>query len=349
VTRSRWVVDVRALLTDGAALDDVESIILETRLAESLAPLPYREVSAAECDAENYRATVEAIAMKRREQRGESTRPEFRGVRQALQAVIDTRLDGAPLRSCWKIGDDATGGCVSTTAVGDAGQRAAERVVFVERDWALVFASGWCATIATSTLELTGDQARRVVLWAVFGIEGDFAPLQSHTAIKGRNEGGGVWDPTRQKPAARVSVRGRPAREAGDMFKPYDLPGLEQVAAHASRVFGRHVSEPHVAELQSSGLREMFARLHSRGLVPLDRRYTTMSHGPLTDLFGWKAIADYARVSHRTAIRLADREVDPLPVRKRRHTSTVEAVRAEIDAWRMADTVPRARVVLSAK
>lgn len=312
---------IKALLIDHAA--EVLDVVAEHDLAASLTPRMIGTDSAADCDrrAELQRdATREAEAIIMRERSGQSARPAFRGVKQALQALDELRLDGAAIgvSSVWDLLDPKSTGRVEGSI------SRIDRVAPVAREWALCFEAGWDT--------LTPEQARTVCEWSVVGIGAIDVPRCAFTARHGEAA-------RQQESKHRLRVRGRlDATFGGGVDRDHE-PTPAEIGLLASAAFGVSVSDADVLRIRHAGVVEMYRRLKACGLTSRDERLEMMTKSddvPVFDLTGWKQIADLLSVDERTAQRW---QADGLPIYE--YQRSIVALRSELRAWQRGRMKPR--------
>lgn len=320
---------IKDLLISHAA--EVLDVVAEHTLAASLTPTRLGIDSAADCDrrAELQRvATREAEAVIARERSGEVHRPPFRGVKQALQALDDARMDGAaiPPSPVW----DLIVPSYLATPRTESARSVSERVVDVERHWVLCFAAGW---YVSEHVTLPPWQARAVAVWSLLGWPDDFVPVQGMTALKSE----GVRQ-QRTDGHAAMRLPTRMARDKLGVFSRHAEPIASDVAQYASGEFGVDVPVGDVMAIRRAGVVEMYGRLKACGLVPRDERLETMaqSDDAAYDLIGWKQIAAHLGVDERTAQRW---QRDGLPIYD--YQGSVVARRRELTGWQAAQMKPR--------
>lgn len=327
MTRSRWVVDVRALLTDGAA-DDLDELRDELAIAAAAVPTQYRAEPETQDERERRDRVMSAAERNYwQSRRGQVERLPFSGPVAALRALDCVRLDGPPLRTCWRVGEDSSG-CVQTQPEGDAGQRDVERVAFVGRAFDALFADGWVVQVSPVLRALSPTQARAVLAWSVLGLPRVVAPNFARDTERTRTA-----DANRRPSKERLASRRPRARwDDGD----WDAEPAE-IAAHAWEEFGVAVSAGDVISIRVSGLAAMYVTLYESGQVPASREWeaASMTDERAWDAEGWTEIAGEVGRGVRLCQELAEREQHPLPVRK--VMGRIVARKSEIRGWLAAE------------
>jgi len=318
MTRSRWTVNVRALLTDGAA-DDLDELRDELAIAAAAVPVQYGAEPETQDERERRDRVMSAAERNYwQARRGQVERLPFAGPVQALRALDAVRLDGPPLRTCWRVGEDSSG-CAQTQPEGDAGQRDVERVAFVARAWEAVLADGWTLSTYPTLVALSAVQARCVVAWAVLGLPRETTPQYAKNTERTRT-GDGNRAPSKHALGQRLqsSWANSPA----------------EVGEAASAAFGVSVPAGHVVAIRVAGLAGLYVELYERGQVPLSSEWERASMERIQAPWsyeGWDSIATALGKSVDWAQRKAKRDSDPMPVRA--IDGRICARRSDIEAW----------------